>query len=198
MSAHIVVDLETYDTRPSAVVLSIGVAIFDDSNDAFQTTEFNLAATIDKQIRDGRTVSASTIDWWAKQSAEARRVFSSSDHVQAALYKHVNVAQTLRSLSDFCTTCARTKDFFVWGNGVGFDNVILRSLYETYECEPFWTFWQDRCFRTLRAANEHIPFESYGTKHVAVDDAMAEAIHLRKILTDASRMRAIILQGEAT
>ena len=198
MSTHIVVDLETYDTRPSAVVLSIGVAIFNDDSDAFQATEFNLTATIDEQIRKGRTVSASTIEWWAKQNAEARSVFSSSDPAQASLRAHISVLQALHSLSAFCKTCARGNDFFVWGNGVAFDNVILRSLYETYECEPFWGYRQDRCYRTLCAENKHILFAPYGTKHVAVDDAMAEAIHLRKILTDAKPMRTIILQGEAT
>ena len=198
MSTHIVVDLETYDTRPSAVVLSIGVAIFNDDSDAFQATEFNLTATIDEQIRKGRTVSASTIEWWAKQCAEARDIFSPADPAQESVRKHACVAQTLHSLSALCKACSHDKDFFVWGNGVAFDNVILRSLYETYECEPFWGYRQDRCYRTLSAANKHIPFAPYATKHVAVDDAMTEATHLRKILADANRIRTIILQGETT
>ena len=45
------------------------------------------------------------------------------------------------------------KDVNIWGNGATFDIVILKAAFE--RCSITWrfSFWNERCFRTLLAEN---------------------------------------------
>ena len=57
---HIMVDIETYDTKPTAVILSIGACVVTDPGQ-------NYYRELDPTTQTYRTVSDSTKEWWAKQ-----------------------------------------------------------------------------------------------------------------------------------
>ena len=172
------VDIETLDTRPSAVVLSVGVVLFNRRDQLipmkklhlqFGTKEFR-----DEQILMGRTVDKETVAWWKKQEPEAKKVF-----------KEANVetmTEALEKLTEFLTQ--GDTNFLVWGNGASFDNTIMVSLYESFGMTPPWKFWNDRCFRTFKGEHGHIarpPTLFAGTKHNALDDARQQALYLQAI-----------------
>lgn len=166
-------DLETCDTKPSAVVISIGAVRFD--KDGLYET-FYRVLDIPSQVEAGRTKSDSTMAWWAQQSPEARAVLSAP------------MTPTVGVLVDFYDFCG--KDALFWGNGATFDNVIVADLYASFSLKRPWPFWGDRCYRTVKALHvaKHPtaylpPFQ--GVAHNALADAEHQA---RCLVTMAQQM----------
>lgn len=164
----VMIDIETLDVRPTAVILSIGAVRFDAQGDRFGDS-FHIHVDIDSNLDMGRTVSGSTIMWWLDQNEQARQRL-----VEA---KRVTLPVALHRLSKFITDQDR-----VWGNGAAFDNVILADAYRACGIQLPWRFWNDRCYRTLAAQNKHIPKTRTGVAHDALDDAITQAQHLQQIL----------------
>lgn len=135
---HCMVDIETFGRESNAVVTSIGAVVFDPekpwNKDEIKT--FYARLNVQEQIDRGRTVDASTIEWWLEQDEKAREL----------LYKDKggDVARILRGLGDFCYNMP------LWGNGPTFDNAILRNLYKEYKIKFPTTFRNDTCFRTIK------------------------------------------------
>lgn len=173
-AAHIVLDLETLSTDPHAAVASIG-AVAMTAQGAW-VAEFHTVVSTDHQY--GRHICPKTCEWWDEQSNEAR----------FASILAPNPAHPLQALKDFTNwvlQIADPKKVKVWGNGSGFDNVILCSLFKDYpELEMPWAFWNDRDMRTVLDLQPHAkdvgPFE--GVKHNALHDARHEAKQLTKVL----------------
>lgn len=173
-AAHIVLDLETLSTDPHATVASIGAVALTAQGDF--VSEFHQAIATSEQ--PGRHISPSTCEWWDEQSNAAR----------AASILAPNPTHPIQSLKDFTEWVlqhADPKTVKVWGNGSGFDNVILASLFADYpELKKPWAFWNDRDMRTVLDLNPTAkdvgPFE--GVKHNALHDARHEAKQLTKVL----------------
>lgn len=66
----------------------------------------------------------------------------------------------------------------VWGNGAGFDNVLVSSAYEAIKVPKPWGFSQDRCYRTMKNEFPQVTMEREGTHHDALSDAVSQAKHL--------------------
>ena len=164
---NIMLDLETMGNGPQSAIVAIGAVYFDEQE--FGDT-FYRKVSLDSSIKAGLKVDASTIIWWLKQSEDARGELTDE--------------QTSYSL---CDVLFELKQFFkqktnikVWGNGAGFDNVILRSAYEVTNQKVPWEFWNDRCFRTIRNIFRipgYVRPEKYLAHH-ALHDAMAQAEEL--------------------
>jgi hypothetical protein len=163
-------DLETLDTTPGAVVLSIGGVLFDRKTKSIGPG-ISVALDIDEQLARGHTVSGGTLAFWFKQNDEAR---------SRVLANQRNVVDVLMGLAEFLThgEGGANGDMRVWGNGAGFDNPILQRLYATFGMAVPWKHWNDRCFRTLK--NEHADRKGMepvfdGEKHDAYHDAKHQA-----------------------
>jgi exodeoxyribonuclease VIII len=69
----------------------------------------------------------------------------------------------------------------VWGNGADFDNVILGNAYLAVNKPRPWSFWNNRCYRTVRAMAPNIDYVRPVIAHHALHDARAQALHLIEI-----------------
>ena len=177
------VDIETLDTRPSAVVIAIGVVLFNRREPKVPMKELNLKlgkkALRDEQIAMGRTVNKETVAWWKGQDADAKRIF-----------KQANVESTDEALNKLTAFLTHGDiNLLIWGNGSDFDNTIVSSLYEAFGMEAPWKFWNNRCFRTFKGEHGHItrPPKFDGVKHDAVDDARQQALYLQAIYTELQK-----------
>lgn len=164
MSLGVMVDLETLDTAPTAVVLSIGAVEFDE-NGPLPGREFYRVLDLTLQKMRNRTVSQSTLDWWDRQSPAARTVLDTTERTASET-----------ALQEFTAWYGNAGA--LWGNGANFDNVILRSLYDTFGLPAPWRYWEDRCHRTLisvvhRAAKMRPPRAQVA--HHALEDARQQA-----------------------
>lgn len=172
---HAMIDLETLDTRPEAVVLSIGIALFD-PNDVAKAPVKGYYGVLDKsaQFAAERTTSQSTLDWWATQSPAARTVLSATQKPVIGVLKKVTKGIDWSNIGG------------VWGNGASFDNAMLKSLFADFDMELPWAFWLDRDQRTIKALYEakygRISFPREGTHHNALNDAMHQARELQFML----------------
>lgn len=169
MKTNIMLDLETWGTKPGSVITSIGAVVFNDEGlqgDAFY-------AQIDPKscVEAGLSIDPDTILWWMRQSDEARAEFSkSSFHVENAL-------------ADFSRWClaGREGEPVLWGNGATFDNALLRAAYEACGIVAPWGAFSDRCYRTAKSYRPDIKMVRTGTHHNALDDARSQAEHLIRI-----------------
>lgn len=172
--ADIMLDLETLSSAPDAAIVAIGAARFS-SDPAVPITD-SFYAIVDPCSSEAAcgTISASTVKWWMRQSAEAREIFSSENPLK--------ISEALWLFKGFCESAApRVR---IWGNGASFDNVVLRSAYERSGIGAPWAWRDDHCYRTLKNLRPDIPFEPFPSAipHRADHDAINQAIHAQKIL----------------
>lgn len=168
----VMVDLETLSTTANAAIISIGACKFNPTTMEITDT---FHVVIDKQsaIDAGLHVDPKTVAWWEKQSPEAR----------AASYDVTDGKPLIAALYEFAEWCG---DVEVWGNGSDFDCTIMSSAFRAVGLEQPWSFWNTRCYRTLKNMFPDTKLVRHGTHHNAVDDAVTQAKHLMLIL---KRMR---------
>lgn len=177
-AAHVVLDLETLDTKPTAKVISIGAAAV--STSGVLVASFHTPISVISQ-QNHRTESQSTHSWWAEQSEAAKAAsYSFPEGPNRPL-----ASTALREFKNFCDAVGiGDMHLQVWGNGSDFDNAILQSLYTDCNMQAPWGFYNNRCLRTLRHLRPECrsvgPF--VGTPHNAEDDALHEAKMLIKAL----------------
>ncbi|WP_437881057.1 3'-5' exonuclease [Pseudomonas sp. LRF_L74] len=167
-ATHFVVDLETLSTDPRAAIASIGIVCVRDLAIA---DELYIRVDPKSSALLGGQIDASTVQWWLKQSAEARAEIDGSQPSAGIHWARDAVVEFMRRCSDNLDRA------LVWGNGSSFDNVILREAFKAVDDDAPWKFWNDRDLRTISAlypeAKRSIVFE--GIQHHALDDARHEA-----------------------
>lgn len=177
---HLMVDMETMGNSPDAPIVSIGAVFFDPST-GNTGAEFYQVVSLESSMSFGMKPDASTIQWWLKQSSEAR----SAILVDEAMGLH----ETLELLADFIAENAANGSHTVqlWGNGCSFDNVILRRAYALTDTPFTVPFWNDRDVRTMVELGKSvginprfdIPFE--GEMHNALSDARHQVKYVSAI-----------------
>lgn len=159
----VMIDIETMDTKPSSIVLSIGAVKFCLKTGRLGD-EFHRVLNIQEQIDVGRTLSASTLQWWMKQSREAKEVFLKPQY------------GVLDVLNDFTEYFQKEGTLFVWGNGASFDPVIIDNLYRSFKKQSPWQYWNVMDVRTIkRFLGKNDPIKNLGITHNALDDSIAQA-----------------------
>ncbi|MEW5121984.1 3'-5' exoribonuclease [Citrobacter freundii] len=177
---HLMVDMETMGNSPDAPIVSIGAVFFDPST-GNTGAEFYRVVSLESSMSFGMKPDASTIQWWLKQSSEAR----SAILVDEAM----GLRESLELLADFIAENAANGSHTVqlWGNGCSFDNVILRRAYALTETPFAVPFRNDRDVRTMVELGKSvginprydIPFE--GDMHNALSDARHQVKYVSAI-----------------
>lgn len=189
---HCMVDIETLSTETLAVVPSIGAVVFNlsdcDVAESFKTPalarrNFYIPLNIQEQLDAGRIVGAKTVQWWMKQSDDARAVFQEK------------AGPATTALHDFTRFCINHKVKYLWGNGNMFDNAILRSLYDSFKLVTYPVdFRSDMDLCTLRFAAGSPDYDAMGIPrdgihHNALDDArhqVLQAQHYHQVIAGAA------------
>lgn len=173
MSADVMLDLETLSSQPDAAIISIGACTFRTDGTAMTADErklFTISIDMVSSQRAGGHVDAGTIRWWLQQSDAARAAVTGSNSA--------NVAVALQMFRSWLLEIGPAR---IWGNGAGFDNIILRQAYQRLQMEAPWGFYQDRCYRTLKNLRGEIQFTRMGIAHSALDDAVSQAMHAERL-----------------
>jgi exodeoxyribonuclease VIII len=116
--------------------------------------------------------------WWEKQSANA--VFESLSNIPERL----DLLDALAGFASFLEECGATA---LVGNGVSFDNVIIRHAIDKLDVAMPAGFdtRKDFCYRTAKKMLPWIkPPEFIGIPHHALYDALHEAGHLNAVLNE--------------
>lgn len=162
----VMLDLETMGRGPDAPIIAIGAVQFD--VEAGIGESFYRTVDLRSSVDGGAVIDPDTVLWWMKQSDAARGAFRDGGEPIGAV---------LDAFRDWLPARPR-----VWGNGAGFDNVILAAAYRRSGRIVPWEFWHDRCYRTIVALHLDMRRAQAGTHHNALDDALSQAMHLVEIL----------------
>lgn len=171
---HVAIDLETLDTRPSAAVVSVGLAAFTVTGGLIGSY-YGVFET-KPQTTDGRTRSKDTMAWWEEQPEDVRSVLTDPAAVPPVTgLRHVDSFFSRFQNNTYCIEG-------VWGFGSDFDNATLIDMFATYSIELPWHYKANRCGRTLVGLVNVPKPPSKGTHHNALDDAVWQAEWFRAAL----------------
>ena len=134
------IDIETLSTEPNAVVLTIGAIKFNRKEELRALKDYDTfyIRVEPKSCEDiGCTIDSATLNWWNKQSREAR--FEALEHPD-----RVPIKDALIALSRWLDGSK-----VIWANSPSFDCVILENCYKNCKVGIPWKFWLTRDCRTL-------------------------------------------------
>jgi len=165
---HIMIDIETWGTRPGSAIRSIGACVFRPRGPVCEEhilAEFYVNVSTESCLAFGLTQDESTIKFWAEQGEAARAALEAD---QAS----IDVA-----LGRLGTFFVEHRCEHYWGHGANFDGVLLEAAYHACGMIPPWKFWGSRCTRTLydMAGVDLKSLPRQGTHHNALDDAKHQA-----------------------
>lgn len=185
---HVMIDLETMGLRPNAAIVSIGAVHFKPVVDGAglpdleQVDAFYTPVSLKSCLDLGLTTDQSTVDWWNKQSAEAR----SSWQQEGA----PTLPDALSAFSAWLRRDSDERSIRPWGNGADFDLVLLKSAYDALNADPPWRYYNHRCYRTIKSLFPVAEMPRHGTHHNALDDAQ----HQYNVLCQIVRTHRIELK----
>lgn len=163
----LMIDIETLDTKNSAVVAQIGWCVFD--HKAIITYSSRVMA-IQEQLDMGRTISESTLMWWMGQPEEARkRVF--------LFHSKFSLSGVKEDLQDVIRE--REVDR-VWAHGPHFDLAIMKDFMG----DGLFHYRSPRDTRTLADLSPQSVKPEPTVKHDAGEDALAQAKWVQNIWRD--------------
>lgn len=170
------IDIETLSLTNQALILSVGACVFD-INTGKVKNSFYVSFEHKPTLIARFDVSQSTVDWWAKQSAEAH----------LALEKNrVDAENALRQLIAWIHQMSRyersANNNRIWANDPQFDLANLGYAHYVYGQKVPWKFYEERSFRTIVDLAETLSGKSKDefrvkpkTAHDALSDAIAQA-----------------------
>ena len=167
----VMIDLETLATSTDAAILSIGAVRFDPNGNGIGTTErerFYARVCLDSCDELNLTIHEDTIEWWAKQSDEAKNEAFGSEG-------RIPIQTVFDDLYKFSWGCKA-----VWSNGAGFDVVICETIFKKLQKACPWKYWQVRDCRTIYDIGFD-PELPKVTAHDALEDAVAQAIGVQNV-----------------
>lgn len=191
MTKHFMVDIETLSTAVNAAVLSVGAVEFDPFTG-------NIARDFYRELRldlqQGRHISASTVQWWAKQISEnpSSNILAKSNagktipmDVVCELGQFINggVAFSVGRVEDY-------KDIAVWACDPDFDLAILSNFYGELRLPVPWKFWETRSVRTARMLNTIAGIEvpQRVVTHNALEDCERQVEEVSALLSVLHRL----------
>lgn len=163
-------DLECFAVRSDAAIVAIGAVEFD-LLEGVLGEEFYVIVGLGSSVAAGGYMDPSTVLWWLEQSVPARQELTRGGET---------IQNALTQFSEWMRGSGAWADVRLWGNGAGFDNVILGNAYDRCKIKRPWNHQNDWCYRTLKNMNRDIrmqPTEG-STHHNALDDARNQALHL--------------------
>lgn len=177
MYDSVMVDLETMGTGERSAIVSIGafkfeLGIVQKLEEIVEDQKFYRPINLKSAVVNGGRMDSDTVMWWMEQEDAARKALKGGD----------DIVKVLTELSGFIGS-----DKMLWGNGATFDNVILRNAFSMCKVKYPVRYKNDMCFRTARKLLGD-GYESVGTKHHALDDAITQGLHIQKIYAKVKGM----------
>jgi len=135
-------DLETLDKKPGAIITQIGAAQFDRNTGDCSIHRFLENVDAESCEAKGMTMSASTVMWWLAQDKKAQESLFSMEplSIEAALTKFKAWLISLRRDFD--------DEYRFWCHA-SFDFPILQAAYEICKIAPIWHYADYIDLRTI-------------------------------------------------
>lgn len=169
LARNIMIDIESLDTKPGAIILAIGACTLD------LKQEFLTLIDPAQSRMEGFTESSATMRWWNSKPAALRGFVFGGDQKPLS---------AINALSDWLFAIRRQnnmQDIWVWAKGTHFDISLLEAYYRHFDVGYPWEYGNVRDYRTLAARLPHVPYVRPTDAHNPLADAIAQAKHLVSI-----------------
>lgn len=166
---NVMLDLETWGTRPGCAIRSVGAIMFDPHSDELGSTFYrNVSDASCKEA--GLHVDPGTAEWWGKQTQQAR---------DALAVDPVTLTEVAEA---FDLWWRKQGGIFIWSHGANFDEPIWSAAMHGIGRRVPWKFWDSRCTRTAFDVSgfDMKSVRRAGTYHNALDDARHQAICVQR------------------
>lgn len=180
-----VFDIETLDTQPTSLVLSLGVVLFD--LDAIQPFDelvaqgMNFYFSQEQQKEVGRTISEDTTRWWSQQGESAQECLNNPNQRDCKdLFVMMNELYAMLNFQP-------NRKEMPWFSRGYFDAVIMEDFCRAMELDPLFKFWCWRDSRTyldalgIGSLNQKLAKPEQMTPHNSHHDAAFEAYMLQRL-----------------
>lgn len=160
MKTQVMLKLETLGQKPNSAIAAIAAVKFGHVTilDSFyQRVDPASCLTL------GMRGDALTVIWWLQEKSAK---------------PGLRLGDALRQFSSWL----KDEDAEVWGNGAGFDNVVLAEAYDRAQLPRPWKWFNDRCYRTAKSLQPDIVMAEDDTQLTVLDSAKAQAKHLMALL----------------
>ena len=157
------IDLETLGTEPGCAIVSVGAVEF--GPDGLQR-EFYREISVESCQDFGLMIDAETLEWALGNLPSPRQQLTGGEGLEEVL-------------EDFRIWLGDADE--IWANAPTFDCRILGHAFEAAGRDIPWSFWQERCHRTLSDLPAAPDLEQDGPKH----DALADATHQARVASEA-------------
>lgn len=166
---NVMIDLETWGTRPGCAIRSIGACSFDPHGDQIGDTFYANISDASCKVA-GLHVDDGTVAWWKKQSQQAQ---------DALVVDQLTLTEIAVMFEDWWR---KTKGVFVWSQGANFDEPLWGAATHAIGRRVPWKFWDSRCTRTVYDVAGFNPrsVKRAGTYHNALDDARHQAVCVQR------------------
>lgn len=163
---NIIIDIETLGRRNDAAITQVGVAIADKNFDTINT--YLIQVEPQAWHTCNRTFTGETLLWWIIQ-----KNIPISEKVTHKVYNYKDLIKQL----SYIFQKYNTDDSVVWTKGT-MDLFCIKDLYEFFNMETPWKFWQPRDIRTAKEfIKDWKTIES--SNHNALDDAIIQLKELK-------------------
>jgi hypothetical protein len=178
MTCHVMLDLETLGQSPRAPITQIGLAVFDPHSTqqngeppVLDTLGINVVPDLQKFDADW-----STVQWWMKQSDEARAAFDKP------AYCSEDAANCVEQFFHGLNVSHGVNNIRIWAKPPSFDMVILENFLRAHACPIPWHFRSGRCLRTLYDMAGIGKDDEYKSKtaHNALSDCLSQVLTAQK------------------
>lgn len=164
----VMIDIETLGTEPGCVILSIGAVQFDMDTGTLGDRFYEVIDLKSSQNWE-LEIEPKTLRWWMEQGEAARAVFNDPNAA--------DLEDTLHRFTAWYPESAKA-----WASGIVFDIGILEHTMRVCGVQIPWKFWNVADHRTVRnllplTTRQNLTVEP-ATAHVAIDDAIAQALSL--------------------
>ncbi len=181
-------DVETLGKESTAVILSMSLIYFDPDKkpspkELFDSAFFVKLNAEDQIKRLGRTITRSSLEWWAKQCLNVKIAsFKPSEN-------DVTIEEGLKRMKEYAQQFPNYRKCTVWARG-NLDQLVLDSIEEKLELEPIFHYSNWRDVRTAvdlitNSTNGYckVDYEGFDpalhiTKHNPIDDCVYDAMML--------------------
>lgn len=182
---EMMLDIETFGTRPRSVIVSIGAVVFDPEKNGLGPTFYqNVEAKSCGMM--GMTTDEATLKFWALP--ENKTALS-----RLSKPKPLHVRTALQNLTDFYREhdCRR-----IWGHGVAFDVVMIEEALRICGVDEShfpWSFRDLRDTRTLFDLADNFPERDLKMypKHEALADAKYQAVCVQHVRATMARLHGM-------
>ena len=163
------IDIESLDTSPYCVILTIGAVRFDPKGTGV-VERLELRPTIEDQTEVyNRVINDDTIRWWGTQNPAALEEAMGDQGRES-------FKDCMEKLYKFCWNRRA-----VWSNGASFDCVVMETAWQQLGMRIPWPFYTVRDTRTLyEVAGVKLKDGGHVTSHKAVEDAERQAVVVQK------------------